>query len=508
MRFVKNLLMTIVSKVRNSFAKMLYVALVLGATSSCSVKNSTDEAGGDAAGRISVFLPWYSNEKKAYEMKAFELEGLSSLRTMEGVFARFFYAPSLKETGLDGEAPRTSFIKSKNNHYAAKNTLSLEMATIYRMMQDMHYFDKEVGADGLNSWPRKVGVSVRLSQANQNNNAFYESSSDSFLFLNYDLQGLPLAINSGVIAHEYFHSLFNKLINKDVYDFLFTENHAIRDNSIHSFDFYKKFHGLLDNTEIIKEFFEISVTKKSKRFYEYSEKDLYTKTYVDALNEGFADFWGYVYTNDTEFIGHSIGSQKQRSLKQDLQQLKSSFVSTYNLQTNISDLKDQAEDGFPSLSRKIGRSFTSDEIELVLLDQLKSISYTLGTQYATWNRLLVESLVESADSQINLEEAQKLVARSVIRTLPKLKDKIINNKAEDDVLTYEDIFSEIYENLDFEGTTGCEFVRQFLQDKSLDKKFEYVCESQSKGKPLLKRQVKNNPASSEEQASQSTLVVD
>lgn len=490
---MKNLLMIIMSKVRNSFAKMLYVALLLGATTSCSVKNSTDQAGGDATGRISVLLPWYSAENKTYEMKAFELEGVSSLRTMEGTFARFFYAPSLKDSSLDGEAPRTSFLKSKNKHYVAKNTLSLEMATIYRMMQDMHQFDKEVGAEGLNSWPRSVGISVRLSQSNQNNNAFYEPSSDSFLFLNYDLKGLPLAINSGVIAHEYFHSLFNKLINKDVYDFLFTENHSIRDNSIHAFDFYKNLLGLLDNTEIIKEFFEISKTAKSKRFYEYSEKELYTKTYVDGLNEGFADFWGYAYTNDIEFINHSISDQEQRSLKQNLQQLMRGFTSTQVLKVNISDLKEQAEKGFPNLSRKLDRDFTSDEIELILLDQLKGISYALGTQYATWNRLLVEFLAENAEPKINLEDAQRLVARSIVRTLPKLKEKILNNKAESVILTYEDVFSEIYENLDIEGASSCEFVRQFLQEKLSDNKFEYLCETQTKSKPLLKKQLKSNP---------------
>lgn len=466
----------------NKYAKILTLTSLLSVLASCSIKSDTDKAADNDSGSVQVLLPWYSSELNTFELKPFELTGVSSLRTLHGQFVEFFYAPSMQDDQLAGAAPKTQFIKSKNNYFVAKNTMSLEMATIYKIMQDMHGFDKEIGLESINTWPRKVGVSVRLSSSDETNNAFYDGKSDSFLFLNYTESRLPLAINSGVITHEYFHSLFNKLISSAVYENIQKTYSSVMP-SLHTIDFYAKQKGLMETSDVGAEFFQVSGSADRKKFYDYEIEDLYTKTFVDGLNEGLADFWGYLYTKDIDFIGKSIPKTSSRILGKNTSTLISSFTNATNLKLNIEQLKNEVQAGAPSLRRKLKRSnFSSEELEYILYAELRSYSYSLGTQYANWAKLFLEATA----NEENQATHSVAVARAVVKALPSLRNRILENKKV--LLNPEDVLMEISNQLETTDIKGCEFTQSF--NKTLSKQFDYSCTPEADGRFKLEKQAK------------------
>lgn len=475
----KLFIVLIISCIKFSFGLIFWIVL-----SSCSAKHATDKAANDSQGRISVKLPWYSAQTGSYSMQTFELENVTSLRNMRGFFTEFFYAPSVKNMTLSGEAPQTSFMKSKNQVYIAKNTLSLEMAAIYKIMQDMHALDKELGVDGINSWPRKIGVSVRIADSNESNNAFYDGQTDSFLFLNYDDQRIPLAINSGVIVHEYFHSLFNKIINSEVYDFLFSENQGLRTSSLHDENMIRKIYGITDNTKIINEVFEVSKKSDSRRFYEFELEELYTKTFIDALNEGFADYWGYVYTQDDDFISKSISGQKARQLNRSNENLSTFFYSTESISEKIKLAQDEVKKGAPRLLKQLKKQeFSESELEFLLLSELKGYSYLIGSQYANWAKLLSQQMVKNADDISEVISAQRSVAQAILKALPKIKSQILSDKKS--VVKSEDIMMFIYENLETTEFKTCEFFKVYLNAVGQSSEVDYVCTKSDQLKPKI-----------------------
>ena len=99
-------------------------------------------------------------------------------------------------------------------------------------------------------------------------------------------------MNAGVIAHEFFHSIF-----------------------------FKKVLGKLR-----------AINSDSDRLTT-AGPELFNLTYVRGLNEGLADFWGWLYTKDQNFMRFSFaGSNEGRSLD-----LKPDEIGEFENQNEIRD---------------------------------------------------------------------------------------------------------------------------------------------------------------------------
>jgi len=368
--------------VEGSIRTILLLTLILFFTG-CSGKSDV----GQAQGTVTVQIPVYDSMTN-YSLKNVELFEIENLREVSGAFARFFYAPGSNDTQLTGGSPVAHFIKS-GGFFIPADLISTQMASIYYHLQQLAALDTAVGAGGLNQWPRSVGLETRISEneTGRKNNAFYDGYTDSMMFVPFTSMDLPIALNAGIIAHEHFHSLFFKLVIKTA---IASKKIMTGATSIHS-----------DEQSA-----ELSATKSM----------LMNEVYLRGLNEGLADFWGWLYTSDTQFMKWSLPSfSKQRALE-----MEEAFIGKYMTPAKMDNAIEEALQ-------------ISEQPRLALID----FSYHVGTPHARFLKQWVT--LRSQSESISLAEAKLKMAQDVVSYLKLLSVKIA--KLEDhEVLSSGDLF--------------------------------------------------------------------
>ncbi len=384
----------------------------------CSKTSDVDEA----HGTVSVQIPAQENAD-TYRMVTVDLIEISNLKEVAGKFARFFYSPGAADTQLVGGAPRAKFVKS-GSVFIPTDFVSAQMATIYFHMQSLAAFDQKIGAGSVNSWPRSVGLETLMIEngVQRKNNAFYDGITDAMMFAPFTATDLPISVNAGIIAHEHFHSLFFKLVIKT----------AITNNKIKT--------GIISAHEAN---FELETKRKMTVPLIITEKEkaqLFNEVYLRGLNEGLADFWGWIYTDDPNFMKWSLPDYiKARTLS-----LAASDTGEYRTQATIES--------------SVNRAILKDEPRLELIDD----AYAIGTPHARflkqWTALRMEN------EKMTLLEAKNSVATDIIAYLESLSLKIKSLKDEE-TLNAADLFESFIEkqierkNL---STAACDFAIDYL----------------------------------------------
>ena len=221
-----------------------------------------------------------------YSLKVVTLENIYSTTELQGQFAKFFYAPSSHKTGLSGLNPISFFLKTADGVYLPKNENTAFMATIYYHVQNLKKMSDLAGFIQADK-PMSIGLSTQVADESMKvNRAFYDGARDSILIVPYTQKELPIAVNSGILAHEYFHSLFYK---------------TVLEASLKASD-KKLSKSLQVHLEDAKRLFEIENIEEANM----TVQELYNKIYLNSLNEGLADFWAWLYTKDSDFLKWSL----------------------------------------------------------------------------------------------------------------------------------------------------------------------------------------------------------
>jgi hypothetical protein len=267
-----------VKKLFWKLTRIVFVAL-LSVNSSCGGPSETKKAGSD----IMVQIPVYG--RLGPRLETVKLLGIEDLSSVSGQYARFFYAPKV-DSEITGSRPHARFTKNPAGVFIPHNQISAEMATLYYHIQNLAEFDQRMGIGHLNRGPRDVGILTRIRSKKGgfvHNQAYYDAGSDSILFVEYTLQGLPLTLSPGALAHEHFHSLFYKI--------------------------------LLGPVTAQEKFSEKFLSPEDESQEKTAMEDfLYRSVLVKALNEGLADYWAWLYTGDEDFVGRSFETDA-RSVK-------------------------------------------------------------------------------------------------------------------------------------------------------------------------------------------------
>lgn len=332
--------------------------------------------------RVEVLAP-ISRSDGSYSLDFFELLGLEDLEILKGSFVEFFISPRIEDGKLHGSHPRTRFLRTTEGRYVPANEVTQQLATVYLHMQRLAALDVELGAADVNKWPRDVGVAVRV-KGGMNNNAFYDGLSDSLLFVSYVQQGLPISINAGVLAHEHFHSLFYKLSIPD-----------------------KTFQGTIHNREEFLKMTKISeigigkVTKLPVKDPE-TQRALYDITLLRAMNEGFADYWGWMYTGNPDFLAQSLPREgRPRSLKVDKNESWFSLPSQKEIERGLSVMYGNYE---------------KKEVK----DYAIGYAYQLATRFSRMLKRFADIYAETRD--VDSLKARKEIGKILLKTLPKIKE--------------------------------------------------------------------------------------
>lgn len=385
---------------KSVFAQILVLTLLSTSMISCSGQSEADKASGETL----VRLPWYS-EEEGYGLQWVKLGGLDSLATVTGQYARFFFAPRVTKNHLEGLEPKARFIKT-NKGFTPGNEVSQQMSVIYAHLERFAALDKELGAEGVNKWPRDVGVGVRIV-GGVNNNAFYDGQTDSMLFVPYSASGMPIAVNAGILAHEHFHSLFHKLVIKPLEGTAAAR--LTSRSSVHNAKAFYKAVGIETPEEETTEKPVIPLIPPPRidDFLPDSESDhrvgeYYHSVLIRGFNEGLADFWAWVYTGDPDFIALSL--PRMRELR--------TMNATYIFYPREANLRYRVINALSTMSGE------SDS-------QLIGLAYEMGTQVSRTLKAFSDARAEAQGK--DSREVRKDVARMIIKALPQMRMDLLKS---------------------------------------------------------------------------------
>lgn len=442
-----------VNFVKYVFSRITAAILTTSALALSACSPRSDEPS-QVKGSVRVLLP-LNNSQGTYSLDIFELKGIEDLQTLAGRFVRFFLSPSIVDEKLHGSAPKARFLRNTDGAYVPSDEISQQLATVYAHMQRLAALDEELGVGDVNKWPRDIGVGVRI-KGGLNNNAFYDGKTDSMLFVPYVDPGLAIAINGGILAHEHFHSLFYK--------------RAMRDSiaQIHSRSEF------VDKTSMLEE--ESSTANSDKKILptirgqEMSPEDMrlyYHMAMLRGLNEGLADYWGWMYTGDPDFIAQSLPSEKTvRSLK-------------------VSDEKSVKSLPTEESIQKALKVFYSGGKKLRFTDYVTGYAYTIGTQFSR----VMKRYADIYASAHNIEplKARKEVAKIIVKILPDIKEDF--KKLEEKYYTSTLFLNSFLKHVENMQSEDCQYLAEVFNNSTADKTTQYICKEES-GWKVVSEQVK------------------
>lgn len=240
-------------------------------------------------GQVQAKIPFYNSLSKSYALQVVDLLSVENMVDFKGWAAKFFLAAKVHNNTINGLNPHLNTIRNRDGVYVASDELSLQLLTIYYHLENLAIFDEQVGAKDINTWPRNVAVQVNYIDPQMGrvlNNALYAGDLDALLLVPYTQGHLPVSVNAGILAHEHFHSLFHKAVMKPLAE--------------------KNTSALHADDNLIQSAFGIVNTEKIKASDAQTKDENYQSILLRGVNEGLADFWGWMYSKDENFVGRSV----------------------------------------------------------------------------------------------------------------------------------------------------------------------------------------------------------
>jgi hypothetical protein len=360
----------------------------------------------DVQGNVKVLIP--TTAQSSNQLSTVTIKNVSSLKEVSGSYVQFYYTPGSDNGGLVGGAPQAKFIRTGEDVYVPTDSVTQQMFSIYYHIQNLNDFNAEISLELKQTQPFYVGLNTQVSGGGDNsqNNAFFDGDSNALLFVPYNLQHIPISVNSGIIAHEFFHSIFFK--------------HMLK--------------GFNLNQEAL-----IQSAPNTDKFY-------YNQTLVRGMNEGLADYWGWLYTNDTDYISVSLPKfGTARKMELDAATIGSIETSSA-IASKVSEAQEASEKPTEYLSTYI---------------------YKIGTPHARFLKELTQRI--SYDNKTSLKVAKVQMARAIYNYMKNLSATTKAFKAES-ILDADDMF-QYFSRPSVSGINlspvQCDFVLRYVKTKSL-----------------------------------------
>lgn len=369
-------------------------------------------------------IPWPDKNGK-YSLQAVSISGFDQPHTLQGRYAQIFVNPYARDGQIVSHMPIGRFVRSKDGVYIPADYTSLQATTIHAHFERFYQMDRELGVEL--EWPVKVGIrsNVKDRRGMVRNNAIFDGRLDALLIVPYlPKKGLPIGVNAGILAHEHFHMIFQEAV-------------------IRRIRFKRKERLDLGGRACA---WGARQREHESRLFDFREDpslypSLYNEFSVRSLNEGLADFWGWVYTGDVDFIGHSLPLESpNRRLDQKVEEAISREWVKGKVFNEITQ-------------RPYNESILSENV------------YLVGSRYA---RFLYELATESTEDKGRSFESRKQVAKAVIHALPAMAKATATAEATDAYVSPNVFLKALYENWPRRNRSVCKiFKRVAVADEHL-----------------------------------------
>ena len=327
----------------------------------------------------------WPTEEGAYEVQRVRVESFHAPQRLQGDLARFVVEPSDGPNGLTGDPSVGRFVERKDGTLVPTDYVSHIASAIYAHMERLRQLDIETGVDDSAGfiWPITVGLKVNVMGGLQNN-AVYDGALNALMIVPYTESDLPITFNAGVLAHEHFHAIFQSAVLNRI-------GTGWQDSSAHICGF-----GVTANA--LKVTKEVSPPETVEKLARDVSKGEYNRFVLRAMNEGLADFWGWLYSRDPQFVSRSLPSYTK------WRDLSGTNVPLVSREVILGKLRQiNAESG--SQVKKMEKRLT--------------FSYSLGTMYA---RFLYELTMRQAGEGGDVRVSQLDTAKALIRSMPQVAD--------------------------------------------------------------------------------------
>lgn len=319
-------------------------------------------------------IPW-QNSNHEYSLQNVYIESFEEPQFLRGIYAEFFIEPELVfDQGRLGQpgTPSGRFSSNSQGSSVALDTMSMQAVAIYAHLEQLEKLNVSSGANVYQTRRLSVGIDVGIETDHKkvDNNAQYNPDVDALLFVPYTDSGLPITFNAGVIGHEYFHSIFQHIVLAGI---------------------SKTVSYMSGNID------EPINTKPPQNFLGHKiiapiSMQQYNRFVLRGINEGMADFWGWLYSGDETFVGRSL-SNSLEARRLDRESIQ--FYSVDYLKAVLSSDPD-------------------DQIRLAR-------SYSLGSQYAVYFHNITLKIFNGKSDA----ETRAKMAKILILALPKFKEELV-----------------------------------------------------------------------------------
>lgn len=407
--------------------RLILALILLSSLSACTFHKKEESV----SGSVRVQLPFVIDGK--YSLQIIELVTLENLVSLKGLAARFLIDPDTVSGKLQGRDPEVRYIRDEDGVIVPKDMLSLQLLTVYAHFEKMREMDRRLGVTDKVIWPAKVAVNARYrtDDGTMVNNALYSGQHDALLMVPYTSSALPMMVNAGVLAHEHFHNIFQKMVIEPL---------------------GKKFPGAAqatshDEKEILKIFGIADGDIQSTTEADQSNlRQNYHEVFMRALNEGLADVWGWIYSGDDAFVGRSLPSEKLR------RQLDVQVLGSLESMNKIKLTLDQ---GLTTPGRL-------------------AYSYALGTQYARILRNYATRL--SVEQNLSLSEVRAKMGGYLLGVLSELVNKY-NSLTDQEYLQPSDVVDILIQKAPQLSAQNCFFFAEFVPASEKRQDVEARCQA-------------------------------
>lgn len=257
------------------------------------------DSGQKCGDKILALMP---SDNGDYTFQEVKFSTLNDPYNMSGGAAKIYFESLIGGSGYVGKTAQPRYTRS-GNVCVPMDAPSSMAVSLYAQFEKIMMFEAKLGTLDMLKWPRKVGldIHVRSTDGMTHNNAHYFGAGDAIAVLPYNLKGVPLAINPGVMAHEHFHGHFQAQVNAAINQLL---------------------PPAFDTESVFYSAFNMNVSAKPT-VEDVESGNLLTPRGLNAYvlrawNEGLADLYGAIYSGNPRFFDESLPMLSEtRSLKAD-----------------------------------------------------------------------------------------------------------------------------------------------------------------------------------------------
>ncbi len=409
------------------------------------------------------------NDQGGYSFETKTIETMDDPTTVEGANLKVRINSKFYPDRIEDQIPHASYRVNEDGVLLPADTNSMLYYGLYYNMEQLLKFDQQIGLVGALPYPRIASIQTDVIKSFSGpvrvwkNNLAYLPGYDRIIVYKFDESVLPAPLNLGLVAHEHFHAIFEKIVEptqmvqfeiqrEEIEQMQKTREKKIQQlgltkDQISKLSPQQLFDQLQPSDDEVKEMqAELKTIHSGSKGYNY--------LMLNALTEGFADFWAWLITGKELPAEDTFTSSDLKKFNIENRKVNNSVVPVYaeynmKLDFNYNAFTTQEQ----GMAKKSDDGFS-----------VRDYFYIYGSKYSVLLRSLSETIAARAATP---SEAKVQIGRWMIQGLSRIRGRLgqFNQTKDADEMLTQDLILEgfVPDNLEeAQLTEVCTKIKTFL----------------------------------------------